>query len=201
VRWLLKERKNWPEYEKEYRDLVESYANAANSTEGGRLAQCYAALQFTETLAIAAGVTPWSSSKDIESLWLDIAAEAKDAAGEVRALMDIMSWAGSNEHRFDGREVRDRDETIRAPIQGYAGRWDPDDSEPWSFIGFFPTVLKKVLDDLGYEYEAILTGWREKGWLMVKDGEKRYTRKVRTNGESQWLVTISRGAVKAAEEA
>lgn len=173
VSYLLKNRDLWKDYKNQYRSTMEFYAEEANTPEGGRLAQGFAILHLVEVLANAAGLIPWPYGEIIRDIWHAVAIEGVDAAGEVRALQDMISWAHSNVFRFYGRHQTDKDGNPKIGIIGWAGRWDS--SSDWDFIGFLPTVLKKELTNLGYEPEGILAGWKAKGWLEVTKGERGYT--------------------------
>ena len=59
--------------------------------------------------------------------------------------------------------------------------------------------MKKALIEMKYEPAAILGGWREKGWIDTDGDRKRYTKKVRVNGEQARLVVIPRTALEEAD--
>ena len=153
-------------------EQVEAYAAQALSAEAGRLAQYVAAIEVTARLVHAALDLPWAYSDPFEALWADIAAEAAEASGEERALRDVVSWAYAHQSQFYGRSPLDGITPPKGLPTGTAGRWD---AEPeWTVLAFYPTVLRQVLRELGYEPEAILGGWRQRGWLEVDQDRDRY---------------------------
>ncbi len=194
VSWLIKNQDRWEDFRTEYRGLVEECADIADTTEGGRLAHCFAVLTMAERLTSKAGITPWRYRNRIGNLWAKIAAEATDAAGEIRALQDIISWATSNEQRFWGRHLTDKDDNPKLPSGGWAGKWD---ERNWDEIGFIPTVLKSELERMGYSPDAILAGWREHGWLEISTGERGFTTQKCINGNKTRMIVIKREAIDA----
>jgi len=137
----------------------------------------------------------------MDELWSDLIVESSDAPGEERALRDVISWAYAHAQTFDGRhfkggETNGEGQSLRMPPGGWSGRWD---SEDWKYIGFLPPVLNKVLVDLGYTPDAILAGWKERGWLLVDNDRIRNTTRQRMLDDRPHLVAIKREAVQAAE--
>src|SRR5262249_47348407 len=116
VQWLLEHRVDWDRYREEYRIAVERFANLAPSAEGGRLGQYAAAISVAAALAHAALDLPWEYRDPLESLWTEIAAEATDAAGEARALCDVMSWAYSHKETFFGRHLQEHESKPRPSL-------------------------------------------------------------------------------------
>lgn len=112
-------------------------------------------------------------------------------------MRDVASWAYSHADAFIGRGDQDR-----MPPGGWAGVWE--DTDVWDSIAFYPTALKKVLLDEGYEPDAILQGWKERGWIQTDGDRNRFTKRmwVETNGrkERQRFVVIRREAIDTAEE-
>jgi hypothetical protein len=175
------------------------YANAGKTPEAGRLADFAAAITVASYIAHQALSLPWDWDDPVVPLWEEIAGEAADASGEVRALADTYSWAMSNQARFHGRLDTDERGNERTPAAGIAGRWEP--GADWPFIAFHPPILKKVLTEGGYNPDAILAGWREQGWLETEDDDKkRYTKRVRMGGERAHLVVIRREALEGGNQ-
>jgi hypothetical protein len=56
-----------------------------------------------------------------------------------------------------------------------------------------PSRLKAIVEDGGFEYEAVVRTWRDRGWLKVdaSDKRKRY-HQVRIDGERCWVIAIRR---------
>jgi hypothetical protein len=190
VRWLLREREKWEAVAKFYRKTCERLATEAGTAEGGRFAQYGAAIEVAAGLVHKAFDLPWEFAEPLRAVWEGVIADATDAAGEVRALRDVLSWASARNQAFYGRHQVDRDGNARMPSNGWAGRWNSGDD--WQYLAFFPTQLHRALSDLGYEPEAIIPGWRERGWLDTELG--RITKKVRADGEPERMIVIHRFA-------
>ena len=52
------------------------------------------------------------------------------------------------------------------PALGWAGRWF--ESHPEDYVAFVPLVLKETLTDQGFEHEAMVRTWRDRGRLQVR---------------------------------
>lgn len=192
IRWLYGCRSEWDQLGEAYRAYVHDYAERAQSAEAGRLAQYAALLTLTASLVHAALDLPWAYDEPLAVLWDELAAEASDAAGDLRALRDVVSWSYSHAPDFHGREEYSPNGQVRIPNGGWAGRWDrgPD----WEYLALYPTVLDKVLRDLRYEPEAILAGWQERGWLLMEKGGGR-ARKTRVGSSTPRMIQVTREAI------
>jgi putative DNA primase/helicase len=165
TQWLLQHRDRWGDWEKRYAAHKRALLELIHDDAGYRLSDYGAVIQLAAELAHEALSLPWDQPKAItDELWGGIVGEAAGAAGEVRALRDVMSWAYANQESFFGRESSDQHGNPRVPHSGWAGKWNNGDQ--WNEIAFFPTVLKQVLSDFGYDPEAILSLWNEEGWLV-----------------------------------
>jgi putative DNA primase/helicase len=193
VQWLLKHRKRWDQYRAYYREIRARFTERAPSTEGGRLAPYAAAVHVAARIAHTALELPWDYQDPLDALWEEIAGGAADAAGEARALQAVMSWADANEASFRGREHLGP-YADRQPHGGWSGRWDT--GEDWERIAFYPHTLELILRQLGYEPEAILSGWRERGWL--DHAKNRRDKQVRVDDKQPYMIVIKRTAIEAA---
>jgi putative DNA primase/helicase len=196
VQFLLQHRDRWGDWAEQYRQIQADYVARATG-EQDRLAQYAGAIVIAGRIAHEALELPWEFRDPLKgSLWTEIAANANDAAGAERALADVKSWADSHLEWFFGRARVDRDGNAMPPGTGWAGRWDRKD---WEFIGFYPTRLKEILRDAGYEPEAILATWKERGWLELEPGRAGYTKRFRVGTEQPYLVAIKRLAFQETE--
>jgi hypothetical protein len=59
-------------------------------------------------------------------------------------------------------------------------------------------LLKRLLSDAGYEPEAVLAGWKERGWLDVGKG-RGFDKSVRVDEDNPCLIVIRRAAIDAIE--
>lgn len=187
VRHLIEERDNWSALQARYRAAVEYYA-----AKNGRLAHYMAAIHVAAEVVHRVFNLPWCHGEKLVGLWAAIAGEVEDAAPEIRALRDIVSWANGHKETFFGRhQVFGEDAEPRVPSAGWSGRWDAGDT--WEYIGFLPTVLDGVLRELKYEPAAIRAAWKERGWLECE--KDRDTTKKYIDREHPRLVVIRRAAV------
>lgn len=198
VRWLIKSKARWPHFAEEYRRRAEEYARGG-SNEAGRLAQYAAAIDMAAALVHEALDRPWGFKSPLDQLWKDIAREAQDAAGEARTLQELYAWACRHETSFYGRHRSDQDGKPLYPKGEAFGRWDGGES--WEFIAFSPDVVKRVLKEMGHQQpEAILAGWKERGWLDADGDRSRYTKVCRMGeGKKPRMVIIRRSALTEAD--
>jgi hypothetical protein len=131
----------------------------------------------------------------IKQLWETLAAEA-DEADRARAALDrVMDWAHSHEEEFLDRRDADKGQ----PPQGWAGKWEKG---KWPWIGFSPKKLREILEDDGFEYEAIVRTWKDRDWLLAdrSDPKGRYHQVCGKGGDRLRTVAIKREAIHAAKE-
>ncbi len=193
VAWLTEQRREWDEYRARYRAASERLMATAPNPEAGRLAQCAAAVDVASQLVHEALELPWTYADPLSGLWTQIAAEAGDAAGELRALRDIHAWASGNPERFWRKSANSL--MTQAPFSGWLGRWDAD------AIAFLPHALEDELQRRKYPMRAILEGWRDRGWLDTETDE-RLKKKVNIgpSGDRPYAYVINRAALVALGE-
>jgi len=201
VRYLMQHRDMWPAY----RDYVSEHATALGeevpTPEAGRLAQYAAVVHLAGVIAHQALPLPWDFADPLLPLWYGIAAQVADAAPEIRAMQHVVSWAYSHSHSFHGRLPIDGISRPRPP-HAVSGRWD--DGEDWRWIGFYPNVLREILRIEGYEYDAVLSGWMDRGWLIAKAGHFTTTQRTGPKGDRSEvvrMVCITREAAEGAHNA
>ncbi len=138
-----------------------------------------APLPVTDPLAIA-----WEAV-------LDASAEA-DRATE--ALDDALSWATSHQARFYGRLPGEAPRQMD-PMGGWLGAWPSNDH--WHHIAFLNVELKNFLDRQGYDIEAVLRTWDDRGWLLKNKGGRHRTKKLTVGIRKERCVVVSRHACDA----
>lgn len=192
--WLMRERPHWDGWRREYAKLVARYTAEAATPEGGRLAQYAALVSVAGAMAHEALSLPWTHTQPIDALWSELASEAADAAGDLRALEHVLSWAHSHEHTFYGRTPSDRfgNDTFRGP---FSGRWD--EGEDWPYLAFFPNVIRELLADEEFHPDAIFSGWKERGWLNADAARYTCTMRPHSGKDPTRMVAILRHAFKA----
>jgi putative DNA primase/helicase len=197
VRHLLQTRKHWPDLRARYQAAKELYA-AKNGRLAGYMGVNHLAAEiFHEIFGLQ---KQQAGLEDVlGDLWTAVAAEAEDAAGDLRALRDVVSWAHAHQETFWGRhqEVGDNGD-VRVPAWGWSGQWLPATGlrHPWKYLAFYQPVLQRVLRELGYEPEGILSSWKERGWIATDGDRQRYTKRIRVNGVLAHLVAIRRRAIQ-----
>jgi putative DNA primase/helicase len=200
VEYLLRHRENWTSFAEQYRVECARLASQSTTPEVGRLAELMGVITLAARLASDALGLDWDWEEPIQSVWAQIVATAADAPGEIRALQDVMGFAYANQEAFHGREGRAGmdGEIERVPARGWLGEWAR--GSKWEHIAFFPTVLRDQLTNAGYQPDAILGGWRDRGWLEVEaDQSHPYTKRVKFGGERPRFIVIKREAIDAAD--
>ena len=125
------------------------------------MAAALAAVSMAAWIAHEALQLPWSPQDVIGTLWSELIEQAPDADSATAALEHAIDWARGRRNQFY-REGQSRSRT-------WAGRWD--DGVAW--IGFRPETLRRVLTEGGFEFDAVLRNWRERGWLLVDPGSNK----------------------------
>src|SRR5262249_12309511 len=141
---------------------------------------------------------PWGYVSPLEELWDDLTRSASDADRARYALAHVTSWATANQHAFDGRQLHGHDDP-RLPRGEWAGRWKSGDD--WEEIAFLPHRLEAVLKEGGFDPDAIIRTWRDRGWLETGADRARLQKKVRVGGIEMWCVVVRRSSVEEATPA
>jgi hypothetical protein len=196
VRHLLEHRDRWPAWRQEYGQRLAQYVHwAGDDPIAGRMAAHLAALRLTARIARAALGLPWDDTRLIAALWNELVADTPEADPAVRALKYVSGWAVAHQEEFYGRRDADRGQ----PHGGWAGRWD--DATGWTYVGFLPERLAAVLAEGGFEPEAVVRAWRDRGWLLVDPSDKKARHRARVGAEMRpaWLVAPTRAAIDAVD--
>ncbi len=196
VRHLLDHRDEWNDWRDEYRRTQATYVEKAGGNPvAGRLAAYFAVLDVAALLAHDALNLPWDYRDPVEALWSDLLHEATEADRAAAALAMVVSWAQANQATFDGRLPVDRDYNARPPVQGISGRWE--NSDDWQLLAFFPHKLKAILSDGGFDADAIVRTWHDRGWLETDANEpKRHTKRMRIQGANARAISIHRSTIE-----
>lgn len=184
VRFLQANREHWEAWRAKHRTLTDKYAAEAGTGEGGRLAAHAAVLSITASLFRS--LWGFDLGFPLAALWEGIAEEAQDAAGEERALEEVLSW--SRGHRGEFYSATDG---FGRDIPDAAGLWDTNPD--YKQICYYPHRLRQVLTEAGYSHVAILSAWRSRGWLKGKG--RNLTHSVRVRGETTPMYVLLRHAV------
>lgn len=192
VQALLRERHAWPKIQAEYSARRDKLAVRVKGPEADRLLGYVAAIDIAAVLAHRFLPIPWALRHPGDELLGELIPHVEDAAGATRALRDIMSLAQASEERFYGRR----------PERGGGsalGRWDQDSpDQAWDHIAFYPPALKDMLKKRGYDPEAILADWRDRGWLQADPGNHTIQWRAKPS-EKRRMVVILRHAIEEVE--
>lgn len=199
VSHVCRHKNRWQEWRDLHRANFEHYAGRSEGNHvGGRLAEYAAAIVVAARLVHEALDLPWAYEDPIEPLWDELTREAEEADRAQTALDQVYSWAQANEHAFIGRESKH----MNPPHGGYAGRWDPEDTlgSRWNFVAFYPVRLEELLSGLGYDTQAVLRTWRDRGWLECdRETPPRLTKRMKVGDKLARLYVLKRTAVEASE--
>jgi DNA primase catalytic core len=99
------------------------------------------------------------------------------------AMDDYISWANSNDFRYDLSGAAYLDEERQ-----YGERHGV--KSPGEYIAVFPHLLKDFLVKQGYSYKAIIKGWRDKGWIETGKDERHLTSTISFRGKNARMIKI-----------
>jgi hypothetical protein len=197
--WILKHRSEWGKWQKNYVSTTNHYAAQAGNGAQARLAAHWAAIMVAGELVHRAFQLPWEfKAGNYGPLWGAAVQMAEDPAGELTALELVVSWAHSHQESFVGQAPDGR-----IPPQGWAGKWVAGVTEDGhgnsSYLAFYPTVLRSLLAGWEYQPDAILSGWKSRGWLDING--TGFTHPVRTTGkDAPRMIKLNAEALQAAED-
>jgi hypothetical protein len=190
VRYVLRHRDQWPAWRQRYVQLRAEYLTRAQGNPVvGRLGDAFALITLTGELAAEALAMPTLAASPIEDLWGVLTAEASDADRATAALLHVYDWASANREEFHGAGEDQ-------PHGGWAGHWGLSPTYPrWQFLGFMPKKLTDILRESGYDTDAVISSWKDRGWLLIdkSDTTGRY-HQVSLEGQRPRVVAIRRHA-------
>ncbi len=161
---------------------------AARNPIALRLASHVALIHLAGYLAKKALGLTWDYKGAIKEVWEKIVAEIREGAdiGKV-ALKHVVSLAASKQDHFwpppSGED--------RQPLSGWIGAW-----EEGGDLAVLPHFLQENLKKQGYEPEAIIREWRDKGWLNSTGEKKASTKKVKVGKMRSRCYVIRKEIVK-----
>lgn len=122
---------------------------------------------------------------------------AADAADRPRqAMRDVFDYAVAHQTAFFGRVSAEQMSGInRAPR--WLGIWHRGAMARSDFvIGFLPAALRGHLDQAGYESDAVLRSWADRGWIVIdKQGKRQIS--ARLDGDLVRIVGITPSGLAA----
>lgn len=151
-----------------YRWSLTRWAKAAGGNAVAERAAGYVALlEVAQWVAEKLGA-PKAEGNPLLEAWRAVGTATETADRATLALRELYAWAVGSEHAFIGRHYSDREDTPKVPPRGWYGAWRRVDM--WDEISFIPLHVKERFQEWRYDYQAIVTTWRDRGWLRVKPG-------------------------------
>ncbi len=202
VEWFQGNQARWEEFRNAYRDKVVEYSGTARSGPEARMSEYIAVLEITARLAEEALGLGWDAKPVLELLKTTCSAAALDTPVEVRALHQVASWTVTKERNFyDSRRGADFH-------QDWYGRWDRSNPKPdntnaspyhgqipfWEWIAYSPDVLRGQLREWGFDPDAVIKGWKDRGWLSIDSDESRLSKQIMINKIRTRAITVKRSA-------
>jgi hypothetical protein len=198
VKYLLGRRADWPAWRARYRQIRAEYQEkAAANAVVGRLGDALAVITLAGELAAEALDMPVLAKNPIDALWTVLTAEAAEADRASQALLHVWDWAIANGDKFFPRQGSRFDGDRADPPNGWAGHWDRHGtSGPWRFLGFVQNQLRKILEEASYDFDAVVSAWKDRNWLLVDGSDKAHRfHQVVLGGERARVIAITREAV------
>jgi hypothetical protein len=200
VEFLLANRARWPQWRARYASIKQQYAQkASGDSVVNRLADAFALIDLAGELATEALALPELASSPIGPLWEILTAEASEADRASEALRHVWGWAAAHQEELYACPIGAGrgDSEATQPLPGWAGQWNRHD-ERWRFLGVIPARLREILQEVGYDYDAVVSTWKDRGWLLV-DGSDATGRhhQVRVGAAKTRMVAVTRGAIEA----
>jgi hypothetical protein len=185
VRWLLDHRERWEMLREVSRERIEYWRAKADNQMAGRCAKYIAAMEITADILHTELGVPRSDTDVFAELWGRTQSVTADADKAAAAVASTYAWAVANRVGFWSPHG-----APRQPVTGWLGRWDriatelpaakdapwssePDDPErvTWGddeeHLYILPDVLNRLLSTLGYQPQAMIAEWKERGWLRI----------------------------------
>jgi len=169
VKFILKNRDQWPLWKKAYQELSKKMSNIGEMSSIEMRLASYFATVGTAIPIIHAALPELPRDKHIkpilETVWSMAQQEANENEPGLMALKVIYDWFWKNNHKF--YSLKDYLNKIQYVGSNYIGYWDSDPSGSWSFIGF-DSSLTNTLRSNGFNNPTeILKNWKSKGWLTT----------------------------------
>ncbi len=193
----------WRTQHKTFVDEYTSWAQSVNNQFAARLAPSLAAIAVASRITHECFAFEFAWTDPIEPLWHQIASASAEADQARAALEVTFDWAVANQKSFDC------DGTNELPHGGYLGRWvrklpvPSDDTEEvvqgaenWPWLGILTNNLENVLDEHGFDSDAVIRTWWDNGWLATNESGRR-TFKTRVGKQPDVrLIAIRRQALR-----
>ena len=192
VRWLVEAPEARTLVRQRYAEAAERWTDAAEGHPvATRAAQYVAALEVAARIVHRVLGVPTPEGDPLAHAWAAVCAASGDADRASDALREVLSWAGSQQARFWGQPQPGKGD--EGPPGGWLGAWTAGDH--WTQLALLPTELRGFLARQGFDAEAVLHTWNDRGWVRT-EGRHR-TRKVAVAGRKLRCVVVHRAACDA----
>jgi len=195
VRWILDTPDACDQIRLQYQEARDRWDALTNGNPvAGRAAQYVAGLAVAQWALHEILGVPRPAADPLAHAWSAVCGASVQADRAADALRDVLSWAASQQARFYGRQPSSGfvDGT---PNAGWLGAWASDDR--WTHIGVLPHELRRFLEGEGYDFEAVVCTWLDRGWLR-RSGKHR-GRKLTVGGVKERCYVITRAACDAVQ--
>ena len=188
LKFIFDNKQEWKYWRETYIQNQKEFVDKAGSNEVAVRISDYFAFLATSISLIHKALPELRSYPSVENiivdLWKTAIAETTDTDRATVALQSVYNWASANQAKFYGtnpeaksyRPNKGEDGLepqiglpglLNDPHNGWAGVWRTN-NENWDYIAFIPNNIRSLLKDQGFDPEAIIKIWTERGWLEKK---------------------------------
>ena len=193
VRYLLKNRELWPQWNAKFRVLHKLYSSNASEGIMNRLASNFAVIHLAAELLNDALGLDLKYEKHLDIVFRSVDEEVNRESNIAKeALKMVVEWAASKQDDFfrvqaPKGSIFSKDSNERIPAQGWLGSWKDSGD-----LAIIPVKLYEFLNRSGYkEPKAIVKQWREDQWIKTPKGRGLTMKRV-VGTESVRCVVIDR---------
>jgi len=181
VKWLIDHKDEWTRWRAQQKEISAELCESLRGGAASRMADYLASIEITTRLVHRAIDLPFEFQSPVMVLLEGLAESVSEADRAFEGKRHAHEWAVDNQGRFWGRH----DDRSR-PMNGWLGRWDN------GWIGFSRQPLVDELRRVGYDAEACIRLWGERGWLKTnaERSQGRGTLKTRIDGEATRVVAV-----------
>lgn len=137
----------------------------------GRLADALALITLAGEIGAVALRMPQLAVSPVDPLLPKLMEEAEEADRASIALTAAYSFACSHAHEFFDSHIQP--DRTQHPV-AWLGQWVVQTSGNWEYIAFLPSTLQRLFKEAGFEYDPVVSAWKDRGWLKIDKGEKHY---------------------------
>jgi hypothetical protein len=161
--------------------MVDHYGTRIAALLTDQTAPIDAVSQYLATIHIAgeqlAEALGWPAMEWIDATLIARFASQLGQVDRARAAMrHALTWLGANPARVMHRESKSQAGDVHQPSAGYIGLAEEHR------VAFVPTALDTELRRAGYDADAVVSAWHDRGWLLTEAGRK--TRRVTYEGST-----------------